>query len=119
MKRIRGITPSLAEASHQHRRAPTPAEAVLWDALRGRKVAGLKFRRQHALGPFVLDFCYAERRLVVEVDGSVHDDPEQRAYDAARDDHLAAYGYRTVRVTNDEVFADLAAVLERIADVAG
>jgi very-short-patch-repair endonuclease len=119
LKRVRGVSEPLAEAAVQLRRAMTPAEAVLWDALRGRKFGGLKFRRQHALGPYVLDFCCPERRLVVEVDGAIHDDPEQRAYDADRDEHLAAFGYRTVRVTNGEVFHHLAGVLARIAAAAG
>jgi very-short-patch-repair endonuclease len=118
MKRVRGVRQPLAEAAVQLRRAMTPAEVVLWDALRGRKIGGLKFRRQHALGPYVLDFCCPERRLAIEVDGASHDDSEQRAYDADRDAHLATYGYRTLRFTNREVFADLTDVLNRILEAA-
>ena len=95
------------------RRRMTPAEERLWDALRGRRLSGTKFRRQHPFGPFVVDFCCRATRLVIELDGGVHDD--QTEQDAARTAILAAYGFRVLRFRNEEVFADLDAVLARIA----
>jgi len=71
--RMRGSTQDLELAAHGLRRNPTPAEKTLWQALRNRQLAGLKFRRQHPLGPFILDFCCPARMLVVEVDGAAHD----------------------------------------------
>ena len=94
------------------RRRMTPAEEVLWRALRDRRLAGTKFRRQHPFGPFVVDFCCRTTRLVVELDGPVHDD--QAEQDAARTEILAAYGFRVLRFRNEEVFADLESVLDRI-----
>ena len=70
----------------------------MWKVLRGRGLGGLKFRRQHPVDGFVVDFYCAERRLIVEVDGSVHD--RQRAADEERQAVLDASGYRVVRLTN-------------------
>jgi very-short-patch-repair endonuclease len=67
-------------AARELRTRQTPAESILWDALRGRRLAGLKFRRQHPIGTFVVDFCCPDRRLAIELDGPVH--AEQREHDA-------------------------------------
>jgi len=102
-----------AAAARQLRRRETLAEATLWEALRDRRLAALKFRRQRPFGPFVVDFICTDARIVVEVDGSVHDDQEEQ--DAFRSEVIESYGYRVLRVRNDEVMADLAVVLARIA----
>jgi len=94
----------------------TAAEWRLWQALRVRQLGGLKFRRQHPVGPFVLDFYCPAGKLVIELDGGVHD--EQAEQDEARTQHLESYGYRVLRFRNEEVFADLPAVLDRIAQAA-
>ena len=96
------------------RRDPTPAEQVLWNALRERQLGGLKFRRQYAVGAFVLDFCCPERKLVIEVDGSVH--AERRDHDEARTECLESYGYQVLRFENEEVLSSLHAVLARTLD---
>ena len=90
----------------------TPAEQALWDALRDRRLAGLRFRSQHPAGPFVLDFYCPIRKLVVELDGPVHE--RQAEYDAARTAQLNAYGYRVIRFRNEEVLHELPSVLQRI-----
>ena len=90
----------------------TPVELSLWDALRNRRLAGLKFRRQHPIGPFVADFCCPDRRLIVELDGAVH--ATKREHDAEREALLTAAGYRILRFTNEAVRDDLPAVLEII-----
>ena len=113
-QRIRGTTRALVEAARQLRRDLTPAEQALWETLQGRKVAGLRFRCQHAIGPFVADFCCPAAHLIVELDGSIHD--RQAAQDAARTDYLAQRGFRVLRFRNDEVQRDLATVLARIED---
>jgi very-short-patch-repair endonuclease len=102
------------DAARRLRQEATPAEQVMWEAVRNRRLDGLKFRRQYAIGPYVLDFCCTERRLVVELDGSVHDEPDRAPYDAGRTEDLAAYGYRVIRFRNDAVFTDLEAVLDQI-----
>ena len=115
-QRIRGTTPDVEHAARKLRRALTPAERILWEALRGRRLEGLKFRCQHPVGWFVLDFYCPARKLVLEVDGDVHHDPDQRVRDKLRDEQLAAYGYRVLRFPNDEVMNGLPAVLSRILE---
>jgi very-short-patch-repair endonuclease len=77
-RRFRDASPELVLAARQHRSNPTPAEERLWDAIRRRQVGGARFRRQHPIAGFVLDFCCPERRLVVEVDGPIHDQQRLR-----------------------------------------
>ncbi|MEI8259537.1 MAG: DUF559 domain-containing protein, partial [Deltaproteobacteria bacterium] len=89
----------------------TPAEQVLWSHLRGRRL-GARFRDRHVIVGFYVDFYAPSIRLAVEVDGGVHD--EQREYDEERTRVLAGFGVTVVRVRNDEVMEDLAAVLSRI-----
>jgi very-short-patch-repair endonuclease len=100
------------------RREPTAAEAVLWEALRGRRLGDLKFRRQYASGHLVLDFYCAAAALVVEVDGGVHAEAAQTARDLERTQHLEAAGLRMLRVSNEEVLGDVAGVLRRIEQAA-
>ena len=83
MDRVRKTTAALDQRARELRRKATPAEAILWEALRAGRLDGLKFRRQHAIGRFILDFYCATHRLCVEVDGEVHE--KQRERDMARD----------------------------------
>ncbi|HEB64244.1 MAG TPA: DUF559 domain-containing protein, partial [Chloroflexi bacterium] len=89
----------------------TPAENALWQRLRRRQL-GVKFRRQHAIDRFIVDFYSAEARLVVEVDGPVHQ--YRREEDAIRQEFLESQGLRVLRFTNEEVLTQIEAVLERI-----
>ena len=98
----------------QLRREQTPAEALLWEHLRNRRLKGLKFRRQHPVGRFVADFYCAQHRLIVELDGAVH--RMQGEYDALRTEELERDGYRVIRFTDNQVERDLEWVLERIAE---
>ena len=114
--RIRGTTPEIEAAARRLRRNMTPAENKLWQALKGKKLGGLKFRAQHPVGPFILDFYCPACKLVVELDGSVHE--KQMDYDKARTQQLEDYGYRVIRFRNEEVLSDLPSVLERIREAA-
>lgn len=107
------IWAKLKPRAREFRGDATRAEAVLWERLRGRRLQGYRFRRQHAMGRFVVDFICPPAGLVVEVDGPIH--TERADLDAERDRHLAAYGLRIVRVRNREVLDEMDAVLERIA----
>ena len=101
-------------AARQLRRRLTPSELLLWAQLRDRRFDGLKFRRQHPIGPFVLDFYCDELRVAVEVDGGIHARPAQARYDAARQSLLEDEGIRVVRVRAEDVEADIGAVLESL-----
>jgi very-short-patch-repair endonuclease len=88
------------------RREMTLPELVLWSRLRGAGIGGLRFRRQHPVGPYILDFYCAAARLSVEVDGAVHQAPEQGRHDARRDIWLGEQGIRVPRFAAGDVLDD-------------
>lgn len=90
----------------------TEAEHKLWQQLRARRFEGVKFRRQHPLGPYIVDFVCLERRLVIELDGGQHS--EAASYDRQRDAWLEGQGFRVLRFWNNEVMQNLEGVLEAI-----
>ena len=94
------------------RHDPAPAEQKLWRCLRNRRLTGFKFRRQFAVDRYIADFCCAECKLIVEVDGDSHSDQEQ--YDADRTKNLEAKGYFVFRCTNADVFENLDGTLETL-----
>lgn len=98
------------------RRSQSPPEGVLWSYLKDRQLGGLKFRRQHSIGPFVVDFYCADARLVVELDRGYHDG--RREQDAARDRELESRGLHVVRVTASELAKNPDAVLGTILRLA-
>jgi very-short-patch-repair endonuclease len=104
----------LTRIARELRRKQTPAESLLWDRLRNRKLAGLKFKRQHRVGRFIVDFYCAELELIVELEGGIHDRPDQRVYDGLRVEDLEARGLRVLRIRNQEVLGDAEGVLRKI-----
>ena len=114
--RCRGDAELRQNFSWQLRSRMTPAEQALWETLRGNRLNGLRFRQQHPVGKFVLDFYCSHSKLTVEFDGGVHD--AQVEQDAVRTAYLGTYGYRMIRFRNEDVLNDLPAVLEQIADFA-
>ncbi|SRR6266576_1698046 len=104
MDPLRRLRPAQRFAlAHELRHKPTPAERHAWTLLRNRGILGLKFRRQHVLQGFIVDFCCLSKRIVIELEGNVHDREAQRAYDRARAELLEAAGYRVIRVRNRDV----------------
>lgn len=97
------------------RRGSTEAEEHLWQALRRHGVLGLKFRRQHAIGPFIVDFYCVKASLVIEVDGPIH--ATRRSADEERQTYLESSGLRVLRFSNDDVLESLPSVLEQIEAV--
>jgi very-short-patch-repair endonuclease len=96
------------------RASQTSAEAKLWQALRNRRLARWKFRRQHAIDRYVVDFVTLDGKLIVEVDGVTYGEPSELAKDAARTEVLEACGFLVVRVSNTDVYDNLEGVLEMI-----
>ena len=94
----------------------TPAEKRLWTALQNKQLDGLRFRPQHPVGRFILDFYCPACKLVLEIDGDIHDLQPER--DQERTEHLTAYGYHVLRFRNETIFDDLPAVLETIRKTA-
>lgn len=110
----RSISTRLRDRARHLRRNQTEAESRLWAKLRARQLCGVKFRRQQPIGSFIVDFCCVERGLVIELDGGQH--AEAREADQRRSEFLAGQGYRVLRFWDNEVMADIDAVLERIVE---
>jgi very-short-patch-repair endonuclease len=91
---------SRTEISRRLRRRSTPTEDVVWELVRDRRMLGLKFRRQHPVGPFIADFYCAELSIVLELDGNVHRDLIQREKDQYRDQWMTERGINVIRVWN-------------------
>jgi very-short-patch-repair endonuclease len=104
----------VVERARWLRREATAAENKLWQVLRNRQVDGAKFRRQVPIDRYFADFCCHQGNLIVEVDGSQHE--EQERYDAARTAHLKARGYRVLRFTNSDVLSGIEGVVEIIRE---
>ena len=102
----------LRNRARKLRQEQTDVERKLWLRLRDRQLCGAKFRRQHPVGPYIVDFCSAERGLVVELDGGQH--AEQTSPDQVRTRFLEADGYRVVRFWNHQVLEQMDAILEEI-----
>jgi very-short-patch-repair endonuclease len=99
----------------RHMRAhPTRPEKIMWQCVRRKQLGGFKFRRQHVMEPYIVDFYCAEKKLVVELDGTIHEATQQAEVDRKRDRLLEEYDATIMRVENDEVLDDLEGVLERI-----
>ena len=94
----------------------TAPEAILWRALKGKQVDGLKFRRQFGLGPYVLDFYCPEIRLCIELDGEVHKSYEQSQYDEIRTRFMASNNIKVIRFENDVVYRNIEAIKETIKE---
>jgi very-short-patch-repair endonuclease len=106
------IDPWFKQRARAMRHEATPAEQRLWPQLRGRRFTGLKFRRQHVIGSFIVDFYCAEASLVLEVDGETHLGKE--LLDQTRQRWLEDHGLKVLRFWNTEVFDDLEVVIEAI-----
>ncbi|HHQ4695661.1 endonuclease domain-containing protein [Aeromonas veronii] len=96
------------------RRDATLAEQKLWQHLRNRRLAGVKFRRQMPIGPYVVDFISLEQGLVIEVDGSQHGTQANQIHDEARTAYLNQQGFRVIRVWNNDVLSQMEVVLAHI-----
>jgi very-short-patch-repair endonuclease len=99
--------------ARQMRQNPTDAERFLWECVRDKRM-GIKFRRQHVVGPYILDFYASSLKLAIELDGGGHAKPEQIEKDRKRDAFLSARGIRVVRIWNNELFQNPEGMLEFI-----
>ena len=94
----------------------TGPETRLWSALRARQLQGMKFRRQHGIGPYIVDFYCPEQSLVIEVDGDSHANADQIVRDQLRDKYFQSLGLRVIRYFNNDIVKNLAGVLEDLAE---
>jgi isoleucyl-tRNA synthetase len=103
------------ELKKERSKKPTEAEKILWESLRGKKLDGFKFRREHIIDKFIVDFVCLSQRLVVEVDGGYHAKPEVIEADKLRTEILEALDYKVIRFTNEEVIGKIDSVLDKIS----
>lgn len=102
----------LIECARKMRKEPTYAESLLWNELRKERLAGFKFRRQHIIQTFIVDFYCPAAKLVIEIDGDIHE--TQLEYDQVRETDLHTMGYQILRFTNEEVINDMVNVIGEI-----
>jgi len=107
---------SLKQHRQRLRGNMTPAEARLWNALKKRKLGGRKFRRQHSIGPYIVDFYCPREKLAIELDGAVHNDLLRASYDAKRQDYIEALGITVLRFENTLIHDYPEDVLKHIRD---
>jgi len=112
----KGAKESTQEYARELRLKTTEAEQKLWSLLRNRQLKGKKFRRQHAIANYVVDFYCNECKLVIELDGKFHTGAEAREYDAIRTALLKELGITVLRFWNDELIVDPAKVLRKISE---
>jgi very-short-patch-repair endonuclease len=105
---------NLIDFARKLRNDATDAESLLWGCLRDRRMNKRKFRRQHPVKPYVLDFYCADLQLAVELDGGQHNEAEGRAHDAARERFLRERGIKTLRFTNRAMLVETDSVLDVI-----
>ena len=109
-------SPFLYEFAKQMRKDPTKAEEILWHRLKNKQLAGLKFRRQHPIDRFIADFYCHERKLVIELDGSIHGQVEQKDLDTGRTETLNEFGIKVLRFKNEEILDNIEEVINKILD---
>jgi 5-methyltetrahydrofolate--homocysteine methyltransferase len=105
----------LKQFALEMRNKPTEAEKMLWNVLSNKGIDGFKFRRQHIIGNYIADFICLKSNLIIEVDGSIHQLPENQVSDAERTKWLLSEGYRVIRFTNNEVLFNIENVIQKIS----
>ncbi len=112
---VRGI-PQHLKQKRRLRSEMTKAELLLWSKLRGCQFYSLKFRRQHGIGPYIVDFYCPERLLVIEIDGDVHAQGNRKKMDCQREAYLTTLGLNVIRYPNDDVLNNLDGVLQDLGN---
>ncbi len=109
-------SPVLYEYAKQMRRNSTEAEEIMWQQLRNKQVAGLKFRRQHPVDRFIVDFYCHKINLAIELDGEIHNESEQRDLDKGRTETLKEFGINVIRFRNEEVLDNIGNVINKLTE---
>jgi len=112
-----GANRNIFEKAHELRRNMTEAENILWKELKNRRIFKVRFRRQHPIDIFIVDFYCHESKLVIEIDGEMHNIEENKEYDLGRTAELRKLGISVLRFTNDQVIYKLDEVIIRILKV--
>lgn len=114
MPRPKRSNPKTMHQAGEFRKEPTPAERKLWSRLRNNQLNGVSFRRQHAVGNYIPDFCAIKEKLIIELDGSQH--LEQEEYDEERTKDLELLGYKVMRFWNNQIMNEMDGVILAIME---
>lgn len=109
-----GATQRSFDNARWQRERSTKHESLLWERLRKKQILGLRIKRQHPIGSYIADFYCHAAKLVIEVDGLIHNTPEQRAHDEERTFNFGIDSLKVIRFTNDEIEFHLERVVEEI-----
>jgi len=109
-----GTSVEIMKRASRLRKDQTSAEKIIWQRLRRRQIGGLRFRRQHPINSFIADFYCHEAKIVIEIDGGIHDDQEQKQKDIARQEIITDFGIKVLRFKNEEIFNDIDSVIKTI-----
>ena len=109
-----GASQNIFENAKKLRYKMTPSEEKLWAELSENKLKNYRFRRQHPLGNYIADFYCHKAKLVVEIDGEIHDSEENKEYDSGRDKTMESFGIKVLRFTNNDIEKNLIGVLKII-----
>ncbi len=112
-----GATPDIFKKAKELRKYETAAEKILWAKLCKNQLMGLQFRRQHPINRFIADFYCARIKLVVEVDGSIHELPENQRYDLGRSEILNDFGITIIRFSNEQIVYDIESTINKIEKI--
>lgn len=109
-----GASPEIHKRARELRKRLTPSEKILWESLKGKSFDGYKFRRQHPIYKFIADFYCHELKLVIEIDGGIHDSLDQIEYDLGRTFELRELGLQVLRIKNEVILGDIQIALAEI-----
>jgi very-short-patch-repair endonuclease len=109
-----GASPEIFKRASELRKNMTDAEKALWPALRKKQIQGKRFRRQHPVSKYIVDFYCHQSKLAIEVDGGIHNKTEQKEHDTGRSYELQQLGIKVIRFTNDQIFQNLNEVIKEI-----
>ena len=112
-----GATPDVFKKAKELRKLETDAERILWSKLSRNQILGLQFRRQHPLNRFIADFYCPKLKLVIEVDGNIHDIPDNVEYDKVRSEIMSEFGINVIRFTNDQIMNNIDDVINKIENL--
>jgi very-short-patch-repair endonuclease len=113
-----GAKPAIFKLAKELRKAETEAEIILWSKLNRNQILGLQLRRQHPINIFIADFYCVRIKLLIEVDGSIHEITEYQEHDQSRSEILNDFGITVIRFTNEQIIEEIDSIIEQIKTVA-
>lgn len=113
IKMFYGASPAIFDRAKELRKHMTPTERILWSKISNKKL-GVKFRRQHPIKNYIVDFYCHTSKIVIEIDGKIHD--YQKEYDSGRQAEIEQFGIKVLRFTNQEIYEDIPSVINKIKE---